>query len=120
MPAIWGLKPLTDRIESDKEVRLSTGVVVDLSDFNIRADKKPSDKQISDIVARVQANMDVIEPLAAFPDDEPHKTISSAELQALFGGRVFLDGSGNIVMRTTLFSLTWEDGRLMPHWSRVI
>ena len=115
MPAISGLAPV-DSIEGDKAVRLSTGATVDLAEFNL--DKKPSAKMLADIVAKVQASMDHIVPLANLPDDEPTKTMTAAELEARYGGRVFLDGL-NIVNRSTRFSLTWENGRLVPRFERV-
>ena len=119
MPAIWGLKPLTDSIEGDKALRLSNGVTVDLSDLNIRLDKKPAQPVLDAIVARVQAEMDDIQALADLPDDDPDKTATVAELAAQYGGRRFLDGAGNVVSRSTLFSITWENGRLAPRWTEV-
>lgn len=115
MPAIWGLAPLTGSIEGDKAVRLSIGVTVDLADFDIRLNKKPPPPILKAIVDRVQASMDHIVPLASLPDDEPTKTMTATELQTRYGGQVFLDGS-DIVNRSTRFSLTWENGRLLPHW----
>ena len=117
MPAIWGLAPV-DSIEGDKAVRLSNGMTIDLSDFDIRLNKKPPPPILKAIVARVQAGMDHIVPLASLPDDEPTKTMTAAELEARYGGRMFLDGL-NIVNRSTRFSLTWENGRLVPRFERV-
>ncbi len=119
MPAIWGLPPLTDSIEGDKTIRLSTGSIIDIADLNIRLNNKPPQSKIDTIVARVQARIDVIVPLSSLPDDEPTKIMTSVKLNAQYGGRVFLDGVGNIVSRSTRFSLTWENGRLVPHWETV-
>lgn len=120
MPAIWGLAPLTGSIESDKAVRLSTGAIVDLASFKFRLNRKPPQQKLDAAVARVQASMDHIVPLASLPDDEPTKTMTAAELQARYGERVFLDGP-DIVNRSTRFSLTWDEEikRLLPGWDEV-
>jgi len=126
MVAIWGLKPLTDSIEGDKALRLNTGAVVDLTEFNLVLDKKVTAKDIADMEAKVQASMDSVIPLASLGSDDPDKTATAAELTAQYGGRAFLDGLGNIVFRSTLFTLTQvktnthkASGVLMPLWTRV-
>ncbi len=55
MPAIWGLSPLTGSIEDDKAVRLSTGVMVDLSSFKFQLGKKPPQRKLDGAVVRMQA-----------------------------------------------------------------
>ncbi len=126
MVAIWGLKPFTDSIEGDKAIRLNTGAVVDLTEFDLVLDKKVTAKDIADMEAKVQASMDSVIPLASLGDDDPDKTATAAELLAEYGGRAFLDGLGNIVFRSTLFTLTQvktdthkSGGVLVPRWSRV-
>ncbi len=126
MVAIWGLKPLTDSIEGDKALRLNTGAVVDLTEFSLVLDKKVTAKDIADMEAKVQASMDSVIPLASLGDDDPDKTVTQAELTAQYGNRAFLDGLGNIVFRSTLFTLTQVKtethkvgGVLVPRWSRV-
>ncbi len=126
MVAIWSLKPLTDSIEGDKALRLNTGEVVDLTEFNLVLDKKVTAKDIEDMEAKVQASMDSVIPLASLGSDDPDKTATAAELTAEYGGRAFLDGLGNIVFRSTLFTLTQvktdthnAGGVLVPRWSRV-
>ncbi len=126
MVAIWGLKPLTDSIEGDKAIRLNTGAVVDLTEFSLVLDKKITDKDIADMEAKVQASMDSVISLASLGSDDPDKTATAAELTAIYGRRAFLDGLGNIVFRSTLFSLTQvktdthkAGGVLVPRWSRV-
>ncbi len=126
MVAIWGLRPLTDSIEGDKALRLNTGAVVDLTEFSLVLDKKVTAKDIANMEVKVQASMDSVISLASLGDDDPDKTATAAELTAQYGGRAFLDGLGNIVFRSTLFTLTQvktdthkAGGRLAPRWSRV-
>ncbi len=126
MVAIWGLKPLTDSIENDKAVRLNTGAVVDLTEFNPVLDKKVTAKDIASMEVKVQASMDSVISLASLGDDDPDKTATAVELTAQYGERAFLDGLGNIVFRSTLFTLTQvktdthkAGGVLVPRWSRV-
>ena len=115
MPAIWGRRSARS-IEEDREVRLSTGVNVDLSAINLRLGREPTRKQIQDVVDRVQASMDDVQIQADLPPEDPERTWTAAQFTAKYGGRRFLDGA-NIVDRSTHFSLTWENGRLAPHWS---
>ncbi len=119
MVAIWGLPPLSDSIEEDKALRLSTGVTVDLSEFNLRLGNKPSDKKLVDMTAKVQAAMDHVQTKADMVADEPTKNMTDAQLLAQYGDKVFNDGSGNLVTRNTKFSLTWAFGRLIPRWEVV-
>ncbi len=116
MPAIWGFPPLTDSIENDKALRLSNGVTVDLSEFNLRLGKKPSAKLLAVMTAKVQAAMDHVQVKGDMINNEPTKTMTDEKLVAQYGDRVFNDDSGNLVTRETLFSLTWVDGRLLPRW----
>ena len=132
MVAIWGLKPLTDSIEGDKAIRLNTGAVVDLTEFSLVLDKKVTAKDIADMEAKVQASMDSVISRASLGDDDPDKTATDADLLAEYGNRAFLvpaaspPGLGNIVFRSTLFTLTQvktdthkAGGVLVPRWSRV-
>ncbi len=126
MVAIWGLDPDLGSIEGDKAIRLNTGAVVDLTEFSLVLDKKVTAKDIADMEAKVQASMDSVIPLASLGGDDPDKTATAAELTAEYGGRAFLDGLGNIVFRSTLFTLEQvktdthkAGGVLVPRWSRV-
>ncbi len=133
MVAIWAVDVLTgapnlkdNSIEIDKAIRLNTGSVIDLTEFNLILDKKVTAKDIADMEAKVQASMDSVIPLASLGSDDPDKTATAAELLAEYGNRAFLDGLGNIVFRSTLFSLTQvktethnAGGVLVPTWTRV-
>ena len=131
MVAIWAVDeitrlPVSNKIEDDKAIHLNIGPVIDLAEFNLVLDKKVTAKDIADMEAKVQAGMDSIISLASLGDDDPDKTATQAELTAIYGGRAFLDGLGNIVFRSTLFTLTQvktdthnAGGVLVPHWSRV-
>ncbi len=126
MVAIWGLDPNLGNIEADKALRLNTGAVVDLTEFNLVLDKKVTAKDIADMEAKVQASMDSVISRVSLGDDDPDKTATAAELTAQYGNRAFLDGLGNIVFRSTLFTLTQvktethkAGGVLVPRWSRV-
>ncbi len=133
MVAIWAVDVATgapgvkeNSLEIDKAIRLNTGPTIDLTEFNLVLDKKVTAKNIADMEAKVQASMDSVIPLASLGDDDPDKTATAAELAAQYGNRAFLDGLGNIVFRSTLFTLTQvkdetnkAGGKLVPRWSRV-
>ena len=119
MPAIWGLKPLTESIEEDKAIRLSSGAVLDISGDKVKLGEKPTQETIDAIIAKVQASMDVIEAQTNLSKDDPERTWLAGDFTAVYGGRRFLDGSGNIVDRPTRFSLIWRDGRLVPSYTHV-
>ncbi len=116
MPAIWSLPPLAGSIEEDKAIRLNGGKTVDLSSFNLRLGKKPPQKTIDDIVARVQTEMDVFIRLADLPDDEPGKANDLSRLDKSnpdYHKNMWHDGD-YLRSRSTVFSLAWENGRLVP------
>ena len=52
--------------------------------------------------------------LTSLPSDDPDKTATAAELFAEYGNRVFLDGNGNIVHRTSAISFDWDGTDLIP------
>ncbi len=74
MVSIRARAPLSGKIEADKGIRLSNGVAVDLSSFNICLNKKPSQPVLDTIVARVQSEIYHVQLPADLPDDDPGKT----------------------------------------------
>ncbi len=133
MVAIWAVDVATgapdvkeNSLEIDKAIRLNTGSIIDLTEFNLVLDKKVTAKDIADMEAKVQASMDAVIPLSSLGSDDPDKTATATELTAQYGNQAFLDGLGNIVFRSTLFSLTQvktdthkAGGVLVPRWTRV-
>lgn len=74
-------------------------------------------QKLNRITAAVQAIHDDRRPLASLAGDDPDKTATQEELDATYGGHMFIDGA-DIVYRNTLVSFTVVDGALIPHVRR--
>ncbi len=75
--------------------------------------------RLNKAIVAVQEFMDTIVALDSLSGDDSDKTITKEELLTKFGGRMFLDGKGNIVSRSEKFDLTFVGGNLRTHIAKV-
>lgn len=74
-------------------------------------------QKLNRLTAFVQTFFDSRQVIADLLPEDPDKTATQSELDAKYGGRVFVDG-GDLVTRNTLITFTVVDGRLLPHVRR--
>ncbi len=116
MVAYWVKPSVGNGIEDDGSVHLSNGSEVLLSTIPGSVWNK---KRLDKLNSSVQAKIDNVVSLSSLDDDDPDKTMRAAELKAIYGVRVFLDGKGNIVYRSTEITFSYDNERLVPLCKRV-
>jgi hypothetical protein len=116
MVAYWVKPSVGNGIEDDGSVHLSNGSEVLLSTISGSVWNK---KRLDKLNSSVQAKIDNVVSLSSLDDDDPDKTMRAAELKAIYGNRVFLDGQGNIIYRSALITFIHDGTRLIPRSQRV-
>ncbi len=105
MPSVWALPPVSETIEADGILRLSTGQTFTLSNIPGNGWKE---SRLGKLTVAVQALIDSKVVVADLPSDDVDKTADAAELLGRYGGRRTLDGSGNLLDRSTTVSFEYR------------
>lgn len=124
MVAYWVKAPASDKIDDDGVVRLNMGGDTLLSSITGTTWTKT---RLARLSAAVQSKIDNTIPLLSLSGDDPDGPLAAgtqikrddgnfttAALRVEYGERVFLDGAGNIIYRSTLITFTHNGDKLMP------
>lgn len=117
MPSIWVTPPESGTIVESGVIRFSDGQTFTLSSVPGKGWKT---SRLGKLAVAVQAMLDRKLVIADLPEDDIDKNADAAELQGRYGNRRFHDGSGNLVDRSTLFSVEFVNDDLFITMKRVI